>query len=236
MLSLISENAGSAMTKHESQPTDTAAASSEKVDSSESKLLDAAVRVFMRNGYIGTSIREIAKQAGLTIGTLYHYADSKEALFLRLVNDGYQRSIAEARATAALHDDPEKRLHALVRSHVVGEVAERDLWRISRSELNALMPETRSKIIALRDAFESIWNGAILDGCNKGCFWPKDPTIARLSLVRMYTSVSDWYDPHGRLSLEEIVEIMYEQSLDLLRPRKGERSHRRGPKPQSPSN
>lgn len=217
-LVLISESAGITMAVCELDAMHTAGLPVKNLDSSEKKLLDAAIRVFMFHGYAGASVREIAKDAGMTIGTLYHYAESKEALFVRLVNEGYTRSIALARAATARHKDPYERILALVRTHVGGEVAERDLWRISRTELNALTPASQASIIALRDKFESVWNDAIVEGCREGCFWPRDAIIARLTLVRMCTSVGDWYDPAGRLTLAEIVELMYQQTMDILRP------------------
>jgi AcrR family transcriptional regulator len=49
-------------------------------------LLDTARRLFTRDGYQGTRTEEIAEQAGLTRGALYHHFRDKEDLF-RAVNE-----------------------------------------------------------------------------------------------------------------------------------------------------
>lgn len=47
----------------------------------ERRLLDAALSVFSRLGYSGTSMDAVADAAGLSKPTLYHYFDNKETLF-----------------------------------------------------------------------------------------------------------------------------------------------------------
>jgi AcrR family transcriptional regulator len=44
------------------------------------QILDAALRVFAEKGFAGASIRDIAKEVGVTEGLLYHYFESKEQL------------------------------------------------------------------------------------------------------------------------------------------------------------
>ena len=52
----------------------------------EEALLEAAERVLKRKGYEGTTMREIAREAGCSNGSLYLYFDTKERLFDSLVN------------------------------------------------------------------------------------------------------------------------------------------------------
>lgn len=49
------------------------------------QILDGARRVFRANGYDGASMETIAREAGVSKGTLYVYFDSKEALFKALI-------------------------------------------------------------------------------------------------------------------------------------------------------
>ena len=45
------------------------------------ELLEAATAVFIAQGYRGTQMRDVAREMGLSSGTLYGYVVSKEALF-----------------------------------------------------------------------------------------------------------------------------------------------------------
>ncbi|MBI4913347.1 MAG: TetR/AcrR family transcriptional regulator [Acidobacteria bacterium] len=65
----------------------------EKSERSRALILEAALRLFSRQGYRGTSIREIAEAAGLSTGNVYHHFPDKEALFRTLL-DQYWTAIA----------------------------------------------------------------------------------------------------------------------------------------------
>jgi AcrR family transcriptional regulator len=57
-----------------------ATASGEPASNKRDAVLAAAIRCFAAHGLAGTGMRDIAREAGLTEGTLYHYFDSKDAL------------------------------------------------------------------------------------------------------------------------------------------------------------
>ena len=46
----------------------------------------AALQLFTRKGFHGTTVREIAKKAGVSMGKLYIYYDTKEDIFIDLVH------------------------------------------------------------------------------------------------------------------------------------------------------
>ena len=50
-------------------------------DARPNEIIRAALDVFIRQGFAATRVQDIARQAGITIGTLYLYFPSKEALF-----------------------------------------------------------------------------------------------------------------------------------------------------------
>ena len=54
-------------------------------------LKTAAYDVFSKKGYKGTGISEIAKQAGVAVGSFYNYYESKEAIFLDIYIDENNR-------------------------------------------------------------------------------------------------------------------------------------------------
>lgn len=50
-------------------------------DERKQELLDTAMRLFVEHGFSATSMRDIARAAGVTPGLAYHYFDSKQKLF-----------------------------------------------------------------------------------------------------------------------------------------------------------
>lgn len=51
------------------------------------RILDAAISVFIENGFEETSMRQIASAAGLTTGAIYHHFKNKDELFYHAVRE-----------------------------------------------------------------------------------------------------------------------------------------------------
>ncbi|MGD9330189.1 MAG: TetR/AcrR family transcriptional regulator [Desulfobacterales bacterium] len=73
------------------------------------QIVDAAVELFIQNGFHKTTTRQIAKAAGLSIGSLYEYVASKEDV-LYLVCDAIhaemERGMADAMQRVARQGNP----------------------------------------------------------------------------------------------------------------------------------
>jgi AcrR family transcriptional regulator len=67
----------------------------EKQAETRARLLDAAERVFLRRGLQGSSVEEIAAEAGFTRGAFYSNFKSKDELFVELLQDRVYRQYAE---------------------------------------------------------------------------------------------------------------------------------------------
>lgn len=57
----------------------------DRSDRSRKQILDKALRLFSKQGYRGTNIREIAEAAGLSTGNVYHLFPDKESIFRALL-------------------------------------------------------------------------------------------------------------------------------------------------------
>src|SRR5713101_9468466 len=97
----------------------------------EHRILAAARRLFDRRGYLDTSMEDVARRAGLAVGTLYNYFSSKDQLLIALsrIDTEHLVSIGE-RILADPPDDPVEAIAALTEVMVNGITAgERRLWR-----------------------------------------------------------------------------------------------------------
>jgi AcrR family transcriptional regulator len=83
------------------------------------ELLRAASRLFLRNGFVATSLADIAEEAGLTKGAVYSNFESKEDLFLALLDGdtegrpyAAQEELAPSDLSGIDGDSPEERARA----------------------------------------------------------------------------------------------------------------------------
>ncbi len=77
------------------------------------ELLAAAERRFFVHGYHGTTLDDIAEDAGYTKGAVYSTFKSKAGLFLALFDEVTDRRLAQLHELLAPHDDDEARFRAL---------------------------------------------------------------------------------------------------------------------------
>ncbi len=67
------------------------------------RIKDVAVELFMSKGYDDTTTREIAQKAGVGLGTVFVYADTKRDLLFLIVNDELESCLRKA--TAGIRSD-----------------------------------------------------------------------------------------------------------------------------------
>lgn len=64
------------------------------VERNQIKIEEAALRVFTRQGFHGTTVRDIAQEAGVSLGNIYNYYKTKQDLYASLVRR-YARQMTE---------------------------------------------------------------------------------------------------------------------------------------------
>lgn len=79
-------------------------------------ILEAAQRVFAREGLEGASLRAIASEAGYTAAALYFHFDSKEAIYAALLEQSLERLQEAVDAAVAGVAEPKARLRAAARA------------------------------------------------------------------------------------------------------------------------
>ena len=78
------------------------------------KICEVAEALFAERGFDGASIREIAEQTGATKALIYHYYQSKEALYLSLLEKEVSEVVTQLELIAANPDSPEDKIRHVV--------------------------------------------------------------------------------------------------------------------------
>ena len=92
-------------------------------------IVEAAMTCFAQNGYAHTSIRQIAAQAGISTGLMYHYFESKEAL-LEAVFENCMAILSGVLVDAYRQAEPGERISGLLRAMFAMLEDDREFWAL----------------------------------------------------------------------------------------------------------
>ena len=81
------------------------------------QIIDAAVRVFARNGFYNSRVSDIAREAGIASGTIYLYFKTKDEILVTLFREKMAGFVSALRKEIAGEADAPAKLRRLVRLH-----------------------------------------------------------------------------------------------------------------------
>jgi AcrR family transcriptional regulator len=171
------------------------------------RVLAAALARFAEHGYHGTSIRDLAQAAGLSVPGLYHHYRSKQELLAALLTAVMEDLVRGSRSVAeAAGADPGRRFDALVDHLLRYHMVHRREAFVASSELRSLEPEHRAAIVALRDEQQGMLLEAIERGRATGLFDTDAPADAARAVATLCVGVASWYREDGLLSQDRLAE------------------------------
>lgn len=149
-------------------------------------ILNAAAELFSAKGYDRCSIRDIAREAGLLPGSVYHHFASKEDLYVAVQQEGLKIVAARVRERAATGSDPWTRLRLACEVHVIGLVEGSAVDRLAGHNLAVVVnPAVLERIQPYRAAYEQVFR-ELIDAL------PLAPGIDRRILRLMLLGAMNW--------------------------------------------
>src|SRR5882672_7965993 len=92
----------------------TAPSAAKKSDETRTRILEAALALFRQRGFATTTMRDIAKEAGVALGAAYYYFASKDALVTAFYERAHQELTPIAEAALAQATGLEERLRTVM--------------------------------------------------------------------------------------------------------------------------
>ena len=114
-------------------------------DERQNQILRAAADLFVKQGYGGTSIRDIAHRVGLLPGSVYHYFPCKEDLFVAIHHEGFRQLVVRSEDAIRAESDPWKRLELACAVHIDSAVEGDAISRITAIGLFAIHEDRLQK-------------------------------------------------------------------------------------------
>jgi AcrR family transcriptional regulator len=190
------------------------------------EILDAALDVFARRGYHGSSIDEIAHAAGISKALIYEHFPSKRDLHVSLLERSVQEVFERLADAAATSDPGEVRLRAGVDAFL--EFAETHGAAFRMVFRDAVEPEVADLLITVQAQAAAAVAGMIASEPRAGRGDPRRDRIGIEMLGRQLTgavqSLAIWWGEHPEVPRERVVDsVMNFAWIGLERLRAGER-------------
>jgi AcrR family transcriptional regulator len=128
-----------------------------RADSRLPHMLDAAAGLFCRQGYEGTSVRDIARAVEMLPGSLYCHFATKEDLLVAVYMRGVDQICSAVQSALQRRIDPWDRLEAACVAHLEAILRDDDYARVVVRVRPADVPAASASLVAQRDRYEALW-------------------------------------------------------------------------------
>lgn len=187
-----------------------------KSEATRARVLDAAARVLAREGWSGTRLTDVAREADVQAPAIYYYFASREDLIEEVAGTGADTLLADVHAAIdALGNDAGvlDRIDAAAEAHLRFTMTEPVLARIVLRNADQFPEGTDLRHVATMQRYHRLWSGLLREAQRDGLLDDElDLTVTRHLTLGALNSALDWWTP-GRTSAGKVVE----QTKVLLR-------------------
>jgi AcrR family transcriptional regulator len=180
-------------------------------------MLEAALKLFARQGFNGTSTRDLAAALEVQPSAMYAHFASKEDVLAELIELGY--SAHQKALQAALLDaepKPVLQLAALVKANARFHAAWPLLAVVVHEEVHAL-PDARMKVInVLREQTLDLLRRVLERGAASGAFELADLFTTVAAIGAMALRIPYWFEPSAALTIDGLAEAQATLALRMV--------------------
>jgi len=182
----------------------------EELDRRRHEIFGATVHLFFENGFRETSMREIAKAAGMGKSSLYDYFKSKDEILLWAVEDEILDLTVAAKEIVSQPTPAIERLRQVMKIHLDFLVSSKEFYLKLSFEVQRLAIESQKRIQAKRHAYQDMIRRLIDEGIQEGTFRPVDSLLVTRVLITALTPTVFTSRPTGT------PQEMLEEAFDVI--------------------
>ena len=172
-------------------------------------LIAISARLFREQGYAATSMQDIAREAGMLKGSLYHHIGTKEDL-LWLISKPTLSDLVES-VREILEDSRQpliKRVREAMRIHVQ-RFHSHDAFMavVAQESASALDAGRHAELVRLQKEYFDLWQALFRNGVQSGEVDASlNPAVLSYAVLGMVNWMLRWYDKQGALGPDEIAD------------------------------
>ena len=172
------------------------------------KIIKAAVPIFLKKGYLGTGIREIASNLGVKAASLYYYIRSKQELLEKIPDIFIGKMLEESKKILSDKKLNAKKKFELFVTDLLQRMASfKPYATVSFRDYHFFSPHLSNQIRKDRKKYEEIFRAILREGIKDGEFKIMDVSITSMGIFGMFMWSYIWIEQKGRMKVKEIAKI-----------------------------
>ena len=176
----------------------------------------AGLKLIYEHGYEAMSLRHLAGEVGIQVGSLYNHISTKQDLLFGLLHTHMESLLQHLEDALPPGMDPEAELRTFVVFHVNYHIARKREVFICYSELRSLDPDNYEVIVGLRHKYEQRLIAILERGAAAGRFSCDHAPVAAYGILAMLTGVCTWFRPKGRLTADQVAALYTRMVVDAV--------------------
>ncbi|WP_257016248.1 TetR/AcrR family transcriptional regulator [Rhodococcus sp. ACS1] len=178
---------------------------------------EAAASLFYEHGYEATSLRTVASEVGIQVGSLYNHISGKEELLTDIMVSVMDELLeAVNKALVSVDGSALDRFKAAVDCHIRYHAEHARETFIGNTELRALSDGDLELVLAKRAEYERLLQKLIKDVAKETGADILDAKLQTYSILAQGAHVSSWYKPGGPKTLDKVVNTYIKMALRQL--------------------
>ncbi len=183
------------------------------VEKRREQIFDAVLRLFSQKGYHRTTLREISKASGITLGNLYDYISTKEDI-LHMIQEKATRMVSSAASEKqAGTGHPVDKLRDLIDSELNAMDRFQDLILIIYQETHAMRKDVLYSLLESERHHLEQFESLIREGIRTKIFRPVNVRMLS-NLIKML--IDSWVIKRWDLTKKVTLEEMRQGIVDLV--------------------
>ena len=150
--------------------------------------MEAAVRAFARKGYHSCRVGEIAEEAGVAYGLVYHYFGSKEEVLEEIFRDTWTQMLARIREVADSGDAADEQVRKVTALLLRTWRRDPDLVRVLVHEVTRSPEQLKRQIDEIGHAYEAL-EQIVVNGQTSGDF--RDDLDSKVASIIFYGALEE---------------------------------------------
>ena len=131
-------------------------------------ILEAAIRVFARQGFYQSTVAQIAREAGVADGTIYLYFKNKDDILVQFFNYRTKQVFDRFRAAVNQSDNSQDKLRSLVRRHLTEFQQDRDMAVVYQVETHQNSRLAEAQIREMSQMYQDLVSEIVETGQQEG--------------------------------------------------------------------